>query len=706
MNKKPKSIFRMQEAGSVPEVNQYGLTEEQMQSVRDNMRRYGFNEEEAVANKIRSINDAKGMMNAITSNLNGPYWDLYNDAETKANIQRQFGPRINEMSNNLNNTIDALTRDYKEREANKIRQWYNFSSGAQNLLNDVQKTGDETSSYLNWLVNGADKNNVRMSQLHNDLRSKLYERQKAFFDYQQRYLDENPRDIKNEIVYNGENVNPLIPPSFIDREDRAYQYAKNMSGYTPKQYIRDKNGNWTIEEIPSPNEQWKTGAWQGTKIGAGITLSLAALPMFGSEIAASTYGLAGGIPRIIGGFAGSAIGEKGLGFLGKKLDSAFNTKWIEPAARFAGGWIGWGKGANLAYKGALKGTNLAMRTAANNMMRNGAYDVTFQPKRWLIGDQMKADLKLMNAGWDPVKNPISLNKLYDMAGAYRRSNPSMAIATSTHRNGGILKNQFGGLVYKPLVQDTSSLVENPTTISYEPEESNDESFRVEPVRIYNQKTKYKQDAIIEPIQEQDIEPMAENFSTGFTDEEKRVLFNDGTNKEKRKISIKYLQQQLDLTKEQAAAIVGQWQRESHFRLNAENKDEKAGKNSSVKSSQYGIGIGQWTGSRHDAFIKYVNEHGGKANLKTQLDFAVQEIKSNPSFLNNLRKATSVQDASAYTFVQYVGAQYKTIKNIEDLYSKVNNTVAAYRKKHNEMYGRSSNMFDIGLKNAIESLNLS
>jgi hypothetical protein len=48
--------------------------------------------------------------------------------------------------------------------------------------------------------------------------------------------------------------------------------------------------------------------------------------MFGSEIAASTYGLAGGIPRIIGGFAGSAIGEKGLGFLGKKLDSTFNTK--------------------------------------------------------------------------------------------------------------------------------------------------------------------------------------------------------------------------------------------------------------------------------------------------------------------------------------------------------------------------------------------
>ena len=45
----------MQEAGSIPEVNQYGLTEEQMQSVRDNMRRYGLSEEDAVANKIRAL---------------------------------------------------------------------------------------------------------------------------------------------------------------------------------------------------------------------------------------------------------------------------------------------------------------------------------------------------------------------------------------------------------------------------------------------------------------------------------------------------------------------------------------------------------------------------------------------------------------------------------------------------------------------------
>jgi hypothetical protein len=59
MSKNEKSIFKMQAAGSVPEVNQYGLTEEQMQSVRDNMRRYKISEEEAVANKIYAMNETE-----------------------------------------------------------------------------------------------------------------------------------------------------------------------------------------------------------------------------------------------------------------------------------------------------------------------------------------------------------------------------------------------------------------------------------------------------------------------------------------------------------------------------------------------------------------------------------------------------------------------------------------------------------------------
>lgn len=69
-------------------------------------------------------------------------------------------------------------------------------------------------------------------------------------------------------------------------------------------------------------------------------------------------------------------------------------------------------------------------------------------------------------------------------------------------------------------------------------------------------------------------------------------FSNTTNLGMRHTASKYLQQKLGLTKEQAAGLIGVWQAESGFNLGAENKEEKAGKNSSVRSNQYGIGIGQ------------------------------------------------------------------------------------------------------------------
>ena len=99
----------------------------------------------------------------------------------------------------------------------------------------------------------------------------------------------------------------------------------------------------------------------------------------GSEVA--TYGLLGAIPRIAGGYIGSELGVKGAGFVGKQADKVLGTKWIEPTAKFAGLLAEWGKGERLAYNGALKGTNLAMKTVANNMIRNGAHKVTFEPKQ-------------------------------------------------------------------------------------------------------------------------------------------------------------------------------------------------------------------------------------------------------------------------------------------------------------------------------------
>ena len=62
--------------------------------------------------------------------------------------------------------------------------------------------------------------------------------------------------------------------------------------------------------------------------------------------------------------------------------------------------------------------------------------------------------------------------------------------------------------------------------------------------------------------------------------------------QKKDFAVKYLAKNLDLTDYQAAAIAGVFDAESSFNLNAQNLSEKSGKNSSVKSSQYGIGIGQ------------------------------------------------------------------------------------------------------------------
>ena len=182
-------------------------------------------------------------------------------------------------------------------------------------------------------------------------------------------------------------------------------------------------------------------------------------------------------------------------------------------------------------------------------------------------------------------------------------------------------------------------------------------------------------------------------------------FNSTTNLGMRYTASKYLQQKLGLTKEQAAGLIGVWQAESLFNVNAENKEEKSGKNKSVKSNQYGIGIGQWTGSRHDDFTKYVNDHGGKADLKTQLDFAIDEIQTKyKDFLNNLRTAKTVEDATAYTYAQYTAANEKHIKDLDDLYARVSKIESRYAKKHKEIYGKAgSGAFNKRVRFAQESI---
>lgn len=204
----------------------------------------------------------------------------------------------------------------------------------------------------------------------------------------------------------------------------------------------------------------------------------------------------------------------------------------------------------------------------------------------------------------------------------------------------------------------------------------------------------KPEVVTPPVQEED-----------FTEEEKNILLNDGSARDKSRVASKYLQKKLGLSKEQAAALIGVWQAESAFDLNAENKLEKAGKSKYVKANEYGIGIGQWTGPRHHSYVSYINNNGGKNNLKTQLDFAIQEIQNNYSdYLKNLRTASNVRDATAYTYAQYVAAGERNIKNLDDLYQRVAKIEKKYQAAHKSLYGKvGSGNFDRRVRFANDSL---
>ena len=104
-------------------------------------------------------------------------------------------------------------------------------------------------------------------------------------------------------------------------------------------------------------------------------------------------------------------------------------------------------------------------------------------------------------------------------------------------------------------------------------------------------------------------------------------------------------------------------------------------------------------------MNWINAHGGKNDLKTQLDFAIDEIQNKfGDYLNNLRNAQSVKDATAYTYLQYTGGQHTGIKDTDDLYRRVSKMEAAYAKKHQELYGKSgSGDLDRRVKYAEESI---
>ena len=136
------------------------------------------------------------------------------------------------------------------------------------------------------------------------------------------------------------------------------------------------------------------------------------------------------------------------------------------------------------------------------------------------------------------------------------------------------KKQF--FIELPRGEETKEVtVEEPITEETIPEESTQET----PVIV---KETPKQEIIVPKIEQ----------TEDCSEQDKNILLNDGSSKDKSKVASKYLQKKLGLSKEQAAALVGVWPAESAFDLNAENQMEKEGKSKYVKATEYGIGIGQ------------------------------------------------------------------------------------------------------------------
>lgn len=171
-----------------------------------------------------------------------------------------------------------------------------------------------------------------------------------------------------------------------------------------------------------------------------------------------------------------------------------------------------------------------------------------------------------------------------------------------------------------------------------------------------------------------------------TAEDEEVLASDGTNEQKLAASLHYLQDQYGFSKAGASGFLACLNASSHMKLGAANKQEKNGQNGNVNKNQYGIGIMQWTHGRHDDFLNYVKNNGGKADLKTQLDFGMTELARKPELLAKLQSIENPEDAAAYTWACFMAEQNKvsTLDTKEKLYKKVASIVEKKRRTYNGM----------------------
>lgn len=104
---------------------------------------------------------------------------------------------------------------------------------------------------------------------------------------------------------------------------------------------------------------------------------------------------------------------------------------------------------------------------------------------------------------------------------------------------------------------------------------------------------------------------------------------------------KQLMSRLGLTPEQAAGIIGNFQRESGL-----NPRVNEGGQVGLPKRVGGYGIAQWTGSRQDDLIRFAGSSEGAGDLGKQIDFLIHELQGSESAsLAALRKTRTPEEAA-------------------------------------------------------------
>lgn len=582
----------MQEAGSIPEVNQYGLTEEQMQSVRDNMRRYGLSEEEAVANKINAMKESNNWGKELYRSLGGMYKVTADNLDSQLTpMQKEaYASGTNRIINNLYNTINNVYRSIKYDPYWKIK----LQEKVDNLLRNTKYLSEDTNKYLNWVVNKKSLNEApkdpTVGYISATMNNGQLRNYKDYEKYKKEYLDSHPvNDVWNYFPDNYLNITANTNPTTI-REQEAHDYAL---GKLQEQWKNDKelstifpNSSYFSQKVKenaygtnfqSPSEQFKTGVKNGTLLGTIAGSTLATPFIFAPSFAPAAGGIVGGLTDVAGAYLGSFAGEKAFGAGGRWIDRHVDYnkigenltnnsysdirrllgkgfKWLgskqaplETTGNIVGGFWGWGKGINLANKGLIKGTNALLQNRANALFAKGARSATFElPEKW-IGKEIQYAMGIDRLGrgipvegsyaaftsiFPQFKNRKMQFRFYnpEFMTPVNRSTQSVnsilnpkpnsfllgnnfrpqLLPMPAYKHGGIFKKQMGGLVYKPFFPEEYVQPQDVETISYEPDNISEESFQVEPVRIYSQRVTRKPIISEEEPAMQEVETPVDN----------------------------------------------------------------------------------------------------------------------------------------------------------------------------------------------------